>query len=391
MKIVHISDNHLGKAQFYLAEREEDLYGAFNQAIELALMEKPDLIIHTGDLFDSYRPHPRAFVKAFEGFLKVLERDIPIAIIEGNHELGADTIRRRITSPIVNLKRLFERLGYENFFRLGPGIERIGDLVIGGIPYTSRGAHIVETIESLDRKRKQICNCPSILMIHQGVKGMIKAFYPEIEISDIARSSFDYVAMGHYHNRVVYRKGNRVFAYSGSTEVIEMREVPISVREGKSILSIDLDRGSVEVRPLALRTRPFVYINERISNTRELYSLIETISQFISSLEDRPVIVGKVRVNEVKVGLVKLEFKRALQDKALFVKIDEVRQDEVERPAEQIPTGIGLEDVVHSAIGSMRLDDDVKRLALTVFDLWYREGRRGDPFIQKLISMAEGD
>ncbi|MCD6243832.1 MAG: DNA repair exonuclease, partial [Candidatus Korarchaeota archaeon] len=107
MKIVHISDNHLGKAQFYLAEREEDLYRAFNQAIELALMEKPDLIIHTGDLFDSYRPHPRAFVKAFEGFLKVLERDIPIAIIEGNHELGADTIRRRITSPIVNLKRLF--------------------------------------------------------------------------------------------------------------------------------------------------------------------------------------------------------------------------------------------------------------------------------------------
>ncbi len=390
MRIIHISDNHLGKAQFHLAEREEDLYKAFNQAIDLALSEKPDLIIHTGDLFDSYRPHPRAFVRAFEGFLKILEKGIPIAIIEGNHELGADTVRRRITSPLINLEKLFSRIGYGDLFvRLSPRLKKFGDLVVAGIPYASKGVRVADTIESLNKKAKDMCGCPSILMIHQGVKGMIKAIYPEIDFSDIAKSSFDYTAMGHYHNKVVRRSGRRVFAYSGSTEVIETREVSTYVREGKYILSIDIDQDGIDIREIKLKTRPFISFSERIGNTRDLYKLIEMLSEKASSYEEKPVIMGKVQVTgNLRAGLPTIEIRRALLEKSLHVNVKEYRKS-VETEEKKVLTGIGVEELVRNAIESLKLDEDEKRLSLRIFDLWYREGKRGDTFVKEVLRLAE--
>lgn len=392
MKIVHISDNHLGKAQFHLAEREEDLYRAFDQAVDLALQQDPDLIVHTGDLFDSYTPHPRAFVKGFEGLLRIIERDIPIAIIEGNHELGPDTIRKRISSPLVNLGKLFERLGYDKLFiRLGPGVIRVGDVVVAGAPYASRGVRIADTIDSLDSRARELCgSCPKVLMLHQGVKGMIKAIYPELEFSQIAKTSFDYVAMGHYHNKLVRRSRSRVFAYSGSTEIVESREIPMA-REGKFILSVDIEDGSIEVKELPLKTRPFIYFSEVISSTRDLYSLIQNLRKEIGTLEGkRPVVYGKVEIRgEVRTGLPTLEIRKALGDAALNVIVRESRSPEGENSDGEPASGIGLEELVGNAISSMKVGEEVRSIALRVFEMWYREGKRGEAFVRGVMSLLE--
>jgi len=393
LKIVHMSDNHLGKAQFHLAEREEDLYKAFDAAVNLALRRDPDLVIHTGDLFDSYRPHPRAFVRAFEGLLRIVERGIPIAIIEGNHELGPDTVRRRMASPLINLGKLFERLGYGKLFvRLGPGAVRLGDLVVAGAPYASRGVKIADTVESLNRKARNLCeNCPKVLMLHQGVRGMIKAIYPEVDFSEIAKSSFDYVAMGHYHNKVVRRSGNRVFAYSGSTEVIETREIPLA-GEGKYILVAEIERDEIGVEEIRLRTRPFLYFSETLSSTQELFSLIERLKDKLTSqkFDEKPVVYGKLSLRgDMRPGTPTLEIKRALIDLSLYVIVRESRivEEDEER---DVLTGIGLEELVQNAIASLELDQDVRSLALRIFDLWYREGKRGEAFVKGVLSLEEG-
>ncbi len=391
MRIIHMSDNHLGKAQFHLAEREEDLYKAFDMAIDLALQQDPDLVIHTGDLFDSYRPHPRAFVRAFDGLLRVVERGIPVAIIEGNHELGPDTVRRRMASPLINLRKLFERLGYGSLFiRLGPGAIKIGDIIVAGAPYASRGVRITDTVESLNRKAKSLCDdCPKVLMIHQGVRGMIKAIYPEVDFSEIAKSSFDYVAMGHYHNKVVRRSGGRVFAYSGSTEVIETREIPLA-GEGKYILSIDLGRDGIEVKELRLRTRPFLYFSETLNNTRDLYTLIEGLKgKLESQTSGRPIVYGKISLRgDVRPGVPTQEIRKALADLSLYVIVREskVTEGDEERG---VLTGVGLEELVQNAISSMDLEQDVRSLALKVFDMWYREGKRGEAFVKGVLNLME--
>ncbi len=387
MRLVHLSDSHLGKAQFNLAEREEDFYSSFSRAIDIAISEKPDLLIYTGDLFDSYRPHPRAFVKAFESLMKLVERGIPIAIIEGNHELGPDVVRKQITSPIANMETLFRRLGYEKLFiRLNARVERIGDLVIAGLPYKSLGKDVPAMIRKLERDCKSLCNCPSVLMLHQGVRGMIKTFYPELDFPHIASTSFDYVAMGHYHNKVVRRSGNRVFAYPGSTEIVELREAFTS-DGSKYILSVDIERDSIDVREIKLETRPFITFSETVRNTRDLYSLIERIRNEIKG-KDRPVICGRISVKgSVKPGFSTGEIKRSLSSDALHIAVKE-RSEEREEGSDETPS-LGLEDTVSQLIGSLKIDEDIKSLAIRIFDLWYREGKRGEDFLNEVMRMVE--
>ena len=70
MKILHVSDTHLGYSAYRKAtldginQREIDTYDAFKQFIDYAVKTKPDLIIHAGDLFDSVRPNNRAITVA---------------------------------------------------------------------------------------------------------------------------------------------------------------------------------------------------------------------------------------------------------------------------------------------------------------------------------------
>jgi len=221
---------------------------------------------------------------------------------------------------------------------------------------------------------------------------MIKAVYPEVDFSDIARSPFDYVAMGHYHNKVVRRSGRRVFAYSGSTEVVETREVPIAVREGKFILSLEIDRDGIEIKELRLKTRPFLYFSESVRNTRELYNLIERLMEEASSLQRKPVVVGSLQVTgELRAGFSTVEVRRALSDLALYVNIRELRKLEEAPEESEVVTGIGLEELVQNAISSMKLGDEVRSLSLKVFDLWYKEGKRGEVFVREVLKLAEGE
>ncbi|TLY03160.1 MAG: hypothetical protein E6K92_04970 [Thaumarchaeota archaeon] len=60
MLISHISDLHLGYAQFGLEEREEDVYQIFHEAIDTSIKEGVSLVILAGDLFHNPRPSTSA-------------------------------------------------------------------------------------------------------------------------------------------------------------------------------------------------------------------------------------------------------------------------------------------------------------------------------------------
>ena len=67
MKIFHLADTHLGFSAYNkidpdsgLNQREIDFYSVFQRFVDIALETKPDLILHSGDFFDSVRPTNRA-------------------------------------------------------------------------------------------------------------------------------------------------------------------------------------------------------------------------------------------------------------------------------------------------------------------------------------------
>ncbi len=84
MKLLHTSDWHLG-AKLGRHDRTPDHLEALRGLLEVAEREAPDLILHTGDLFDSSRP-PHETLRLGVSALGRLARIAPTVVIAGNHD-----------------------------------------------------------------------------------------------------------------------------------------------------------------------------------------------------------------------------------------------------------------------------------------------------------------
>ena len=87
MKLLHTADWHLG-AKLGRHDRVEDHRAALQALLDVADSERPDLIVHAGDLFDAYRP-PYPALKLGVTALQRLARIAPTVVISGNHDSGA--------------------------------------------------------------------------------------------------------------------------------------------------------------------------------------------------------------------------------------------------------------------------------------------------------------
>lgn len=88
MRILHLSDSHLGKTLRVRGapagwSRALDHRAALSAALNAA--GPVDLVVHTGDLFDRSRPPP-AEVAAASRWLIALARQVPVVVLRGNHD-----------------------------------------------------------------------------------------------------------------------------------------------------------------------------------------------------------------------------------------------------------------------------------------------------------------
>ena len=98
MKIVHISDLHIGYKAYNKLEknglnvREIDILSAFQEALEKIAIINPELVIIAGDVFHKPRPSNFSLFFAIKFLQKFREScNSPIIIIGGNHELTKST------------------------------------------------------------------------------------------------------------------------------------------------------------------------------------------------------------------------------------------------------------------------------------------------------------
>ena len=87
MKIIHLSDLHIGKQLngYSLKENQQKI---LRQAVDVIRKEQPDVILLCGDIYDKAVPSGEAFAvfNQFLNDLNSLERQIPVLIIAGNHD-----------------------------------------------------------------------------------------------------------------------------------------------------------------------------------------------------------------------------------------------------------------------------------------------------------------
>ena len=263
MKLIHLSDLHIGKRVNEISMIEDQEY-ILLQILQIIDEEKADAVLIAGDVYDKSVPSAEA-VTLFDDFLcRLAKRKIPTLIISGNHD-----------SPerLAFGNRLMEESGihispvYNGNVQSVTLTDEYGEVVFWLLPfikpahvkrfypdegiesYTDACRVVVEHMELDPGKR-------NVLLAHQFVTGAVTCESEEISVggSDNVDAAvfdaFDYVALDHLHgpqnlgsNRIRYCGTPLKYSFSESSH---HKSVTVVRLDAKGALSLEL-------RPLAPR------------------------------------------------------------------------------------------------------------------------------------------
>ncbi len=189
MRVIHISDVHLGYQRFNkvtndgINQREFDVVKTFEEVVYKTASLNPDLVIISGDLFDSTKPSNFSIVSALQIIRNL--RNTRVVIISGNHDKPK---KREIVSPVECLKF------YDNVYVItSNSVLRLDDL--GCVVYC-----ICQPDSAFEflRETYGYKNYKKILTLHTLVKEVDDR--AKLSISDLnSVYPMDYIAMGDLH------------------------------------------------------------------------------------------------------------------------------------------------------------------------------------------------
>ena len=341
MKLLHLSDLHLGKRvnEFSMLEDQRDILTKIGTIVDA---EQPDAVLLCGDVYDKAVP-PAESVQLLDAFLCGLsERNVQVLIISGNHD-----------SP--------ERLAFGGRLMEGSGIhispvyqgkvepivlrDSWGDVFFYLLPFIKpahmRHFHPEEQIESytdalriaiagmgVDRQRR------NVLLTHQFVTGALRCDSEELSVggSDNVDASvfddFDYVALGHIHSP--QHVGRETVRYCGSPLKYSFSEA----KHEKSVTVVELsEKGRIRLRTLPLcplhdlREIRGSYMEVTARSFYAGTAMDDYLHITLTDEEEIPNAVGKLRV--IYPNLMKLDYDNTRTRAAWQV---EALEDAVELP-----------------------------------------------------------
>lgn len=288
-------------------QREQDFYDSFRECLNIALQERVDFVVHSGDMFDTWGPSNRALSELKDGMRLMADKGIPVYMVMGDHDRP-----RRVDYPAA---RIFDFLGLKLLGTEDLETTTFGeDTLIAGISNLkgSRKTMLGDAYVRADALAKNSKN--SVLISHQGVEGFTHPEDVQVRESQLPKN-FTYLAFGHVHVSA-FRKTPFPFAYAGSTEITSSSEVESFLSNGKGINLIDLDRGEMEFRREKLSS---ARVQLKISSDLEHFeSEIEGILNRYSNLihEKKPLVLSEVHGTSDFVSVKKIMEK--FSDKILF-------------------------------------------------------------------------
>lgn len=208
LKVLHIADCHLGRRG-----RDGHILAQLRRVVEVCLEEGVKALLIAGDLFDT--PNPPAELR--KGLLEVLaplsEGGVKVVAICGNHDRGVGPLGGGIT------------------FLEEPEEMRLGDCLLYLFPYDPKGS-FREVLEAIPSRREAPCQ---ILVCHASycswgdpriwsqLSEQEALFWP-FTPKDIEGLPIDYVALGHYHNPILWQEGGVLCGYPGTIEPLSFQE-----------------------------------------------------------------------------------------------------------------------------------------------------------------------
>jgi len=292
VRIVHLADTHLGYKQYNLEEREKDIYDVLEEIGDKILEEHADIVIHSGDLFDSPRPTTQAYY-AFKKFLKRLDGKVEFFAVLGDH----DKPKARGMPPHKLFDDQIQTLGVAGVSEHQQISVDGQKALIVGISHLSRTYRpvLVEELKKLENLKTQV-DC-SVLALHEA----IDKFFPfeeacEISLTELPKN-FRYYAMGHLHSRIKASYGQGELTYPGSTEIIRSDEIGSWKKLGKGFFIVDIENEKVNVAEVNLeRIRPQIEVKLSYAHLRDE---LEEFVKKIGDSEKLPVVHVRVEGKEI--------------------------------------------------------------------------------------------
>lgn len=320
MKIMHLSDLHIGKKVNEYSMLQDQIY-ILKEILQIIDDEKVETVIIAGDVYDRSLP-PNEALELFDEFLYQLSgRNVNVFVISGNHDSPERisyggrmmTENKIFLSPVYdgNVKpiTLNDDYGEVNFYLL-PFVR----------PADIRRYFPDENIENYtDAVKVAIDNMNvdfnerNILVTHQFVTGAELSESEDIivggtdNVSGEVFDGFDYVALGHIHREQTVGKDN--IRYCGTP-------LKYSFSEAKNIKSVTIldfnDKGNIEYSKIPLT--PFrdmreirgTYYELTLKSSYESTNTEDYLHITLTDEEDIPDAIGKLR--SIYPNIMKLDY-----------------------------------------------------------------------------------
>ena len=308
MKLIHLSDLHIGKRVNEISMIEDQEY-ILLQILSIIDDEKADAVLIAGDIYDKSVPSAEA-VTLFDDFLcRLAKRRLPVLIISGNHDSPE---RLAFGGRLLDMSGIHISPVYDGTVHSVTLTDEHGEAVFWLLPFI-KPAHVKrffpeEKIESytdachvavekmgIDAAKR------NVLLTHQFVTGSATCESEEISVggSDNVDASvfadFDYVALGHIHGP--QNMGSNRIRYCGTPLKYSFSECC----HHKSVTVVHLGKkGELELslRPLTPRhdLRQIRGSFEEVSGKDGFGPADDYLHIVLTDEEDVPEAMGKLRL-----------------------------------------------------------------------------------------------
>lgn len=262
MKLMHLSDLHLGKRLNEFSLLEDQCF-ILQQLVELVRSEQPDCVLLAGDIYDKPVP-PAEAVTLFDDFLNKLAQLTTVCVTSGNHDSAE---RLAFGAQLM-------REGGVHFCGLYTGEpqcvtlqDAYGSVHIYLLPFL-KPAHVRHCLTPEEAEQvttyHEALRCAverlhinaaerNVLVAHQFVTGAQTAGSEAVNVGGVDNigaevfAAFDYTALGHIHK--AQNVGSERVRYSGTPLKYSFAEW----QQEKSVTLVELgEKGSVSVTALPL-------------------------------------------------------------------------------------------------------------------------------------------
>ena len=260
MKLIHLSDLHLGKRVNEFSMLEDQQY-ILTEILQIIDREKPDGVMIAGDVYDKSLPSAEAVALLDDFLVRLAKRDLQVFLISGNHDspermaFGGRLMAQSGVhlAPVYDGKvspiTLTDEYGPVNLYLLPflkPAHVRRCFPEREILTYTDALAAAIEAM-GVDPAQR------NVLVTHQFVTGAARCDSEEISVGGTENvdvsvfGPFDYVALGHIHGP--QQVGRETVRYCGTPLKYSFSEA----KHQKSVTVVELgEKGAVSVRTVPL-------------------------------------------------------------------------------------------------------------------------------------------